>query len=170
MTDQAGNAFKRIIGHLCALVVAGVFIYAALGKIREPRQFAMDIKNYQMVPQRYVNLMAILMPWWEVGGALALIAPRTRRGGALVVGALLLMFIAAVSYAAIYKGLHIDCGCWGKAGATSAGWKTIGVDVALLLMTILSVNLTKSRAPGEVGPGPFMDAADMRPEACPSGG
>ena len=130
---------KSIVGHLCAAAVSGVFLYAALAKIQEPRQFAVDINNFQFLPVALVNLMAILLPWWEVGGALALLHPSTRRGGAIVLNCLLFMFIIAVSYAAFYKNLNIHCGCFGKDNPAAAGWRTIGLDVTLLLGTWLSV-------------------------------
>lgn len=136
----------RLIAHLCALAVAGVFLYAAQSKIIEPRQFIIDIKNYRMVPEAYLHLMAILLPWWEVGGALALLVPRTRRAGAILITGLLLMFITAVSYAALYKGYNISCGCFGK-GSAAAGWKTIGLDTALLMATFVSVFGASPRPP-----------------------
>lgn len=136
--SEPGSA-KRILAHVLAVIVAGYFLMAAGGKIWEPRQFAMDITNYQMGSPRYSNLIAIFLPWWEVGAALALIVPRTRSAGFILIAGMLLMFITAVSYAALYKGLHISCGCFGKVGAASAGWKTIGIDTALLIAAVLSL-------------------------------
>lgn len=128
-----------IVSHVCALGVAGVFLYASIEKIWEPRQFAMDVTNYRILPEAYANLVAIILPWWEVAAAVALLIPATRRAGAWVISGMLVMFIGAVAYAALYKGLHIKCGCFGKDGSTAAGWKTIGLDVFLLLSTYLSV-------------------------------
>jgi len=133
---------KQIVAHLCALAVAGYFLYAAVGKIGHDhtRQFAIEIGNYKILPQAYVNLPAVFMPWWEVAAALALIIPATRRSGAIVIGAMLLMFIAAVSYSAFYLGLKISCGCTGD-GSSEAGWLTIGRNVLLLAGTFASVYL-----------------------------
>lgn len=127
-----------IIGHMCALAVAGVFLLAAHEKIIEPRQFALDIGNFRILNERHWNLMAIFLPWWEVGAAIALIVPKTRRAGAVLLTGMLVMFIVAVSYAALYKGYNIECGCFGKHSA-AAGWKTIGLDVALLIGTFVSL-------------------------------
>ncbi len=128
----------RGISHFCALSVAGVFLYAAQSKIIEPRQFIIDIKNYRVVPEAYLHLMAVFLPWWEVGAALALLAPRTRRAGAILITGMLIMFITAVSYATLYKGYNISCGCFGK-GSAVAGWKTIALDTALLIATFISL-------------------------------
>jgi len=140
MPNGNDNSFdwRNILSHVCALAVAGMFLYAGGEKIIEPRQFAIDIGNYRMLPEAYHNLMAIFLPWIEVGAAIALIIPATRRGGAILITGMLLMFIAAVSYAAFYMGYNINCGCFGKNSA-SAGLKTVLLDVALLMGVLLAV-------------------------------
>lgn len=126
------------MAHACALAVAGYFLYAAYPKIKEPRQFRIDIMNYRILPEEYSNLAALFMPWVEVVAAIALFIPRTRRAGAVMISGLLLVFIAALYYAAIHLGLDITCGCTGK-DSTKAGWATIARNVVLLVATILSV-------------------------------
>ncbi len=132
MTTAARRIMRNGCCDLCVLAVAGIFLYAAALKIIEPRQFVFDVKNYRIVPEPLLHLVVLLLPWWEVGAAAAFVAPRTRRAGAILLAAMLLTFIAAVSYAALYKGYNISCGCFGK-GSAQAGFKTIGLDVGLLL-------------------------------------
>lgn len=133
---------RQIVAHLCALVVAAYFLYAAVGKIGhgDARQFAIEISNYKILSPAYVNLPAVFMPWWEVAAAIALIVPATRRAGAVIIGGMLLMFIAAVAYSALYLGLKISCGCTGD-GSSQAGWFTIGRNVLLLAGVVASVYL-----------------------------
>ena len=150
MSSKNAHALRQLVAHLCALAVAGVFFYAAYGKIKVPGQFVVAIKNYRMVPELYLNLMALLLPWWEVAAAVALIFPRTRRAGAILILGMLMMFMVAVSYAAFYKGYNIDCGCFGKDSA-AAGWRTIGLDVLLSLCTLASVYLYTWKRPATVG-------------------
>jgi uncharacterized membrane protein YphA (DoxX/SURF4 family) len=135
-----GNHARTILAHVCALCVAGYFVYAAYEKILNPRQFAIDIGNYRMVPEMFVNFMALFMPWWEVAGAVALVIPRTRRAGAIIVAGLLLVFIIAIGYAALYKGLDIKCGCTGK-NSSRAGWSNIILNSGLLIATAAAVYL-----------------------------
>lgn len=146
-TKSARPTVLSVVGHLCALGVAGYFIYAASGKIIDVQQFAIEIRNYKMafLDPKYVNIPAIILPWIEVVAALALIFPRTRKAGAVVVGAMLLFFIYAVFDAAIVRGLNISCGCTGKDSGP-AGWTTIGRNVGLLIATIASVWMTKQQA------------------------
>jgi uncharacterized membrane protein YphA (DoxX/SURF4 family) len=136
---QTASPIARVISHLCALAVAGFFLYFASSKILGlgPLQFTVDINNFKILPREAVNLAAILMPWWEVAAALALIIPRTRRSGAILIAGMLVMFIVAVAIA-MAKGLDISCGCAGK-GSGKAGWTTIGRNVLLLAGTGLSV-------------------------------
>lgn len=134
------------MSHLCAIAVAGFFLYAAYGKIgrNDTRQFAVEIKNYKILPERYVNIAAIFMPWLEVVAAAALLIPRTRPAGAILISGMLLTFIAAVGYSALYLGLDISCGCTGKDSGP-AGWATIGRNAGLLMVTFLSVWLCRPR-------------------------
>jgi uncharacterized membrane protein YphA (DoxX/SURF4 family) len=141
------NTLRIVAAHLCALGVAVYFLYAAYPKIAEPRQFVIDIRNYHMVPEQYLNLIAIFLPWLEIGAALALVLPVTRRAGAVLIGCQLMMFIAAISYAALYMGYDIKCGCTGKNSA-QAGWWTIALDAGLAVATVAAVVLLpKKKAP-----------------------
>jgi uncharacterized membrane protein YphA (DoxX/SURF4 family) len=143
--STSGNSTKRWIAHLCALGVAGFFLYAAATKVYyDQRQFAIEIGNYRILPRTYVNIPAILMPWIEIGAAIALLLPATRRSGAILIIGMLLIFIAAVSYSALYLGLTIECGCTGKGGGP-AGWKTIGRNTLLIAGVLLSVFLLPRR-------------------------
>lgn len=145
MNDTGRKPLKRWIAHLCALGVAGFFLFAAITKITaDQRQFAIEISNYRILPTRYVNFPAIILPWVEIGAALALILPMTRRSGAILIVGMLLVFIAAVSYSALYLGLTIECGCTGKGGG-KAGWLTIGRNLLLITGALLSVFLLPRR-------------------------
>lgn len=139
-----------IVGHLCALIVAGFFMYASFGKgisTAHVLQFSLEISNYQMpfMNPLYLNIPAILLPWIEMTAAIALLIPATRKAAAIVIGGMLLFFIYAVFDAAILRNLNIDCGCFGK-NSGRAGWLTIGRNVLLLGATIATVYLTRIRA------------------------
>lgn len=145
MNGETRFTLRPALGHLCAIAVGVYFVYAAYPKIIDPIQFGIDIRNFKILPEQYSNLAALFMPWLEVTSALALIWPRTRRAGAILIGGLLLLFIAAVYWAAIHNGLDIKCGCTGK-DSDKAGWSTILRNVALLAGVFLSVAwLPKSR-------------------------
>jgi uncharacterized membrane protein len=138
------SAGRLAFGWLCLLGVAVAFGYAGIEKIIEPRQFVIAIKNYRIVPESLLNAQALYLPWVEVLAALALLLPATRKGGAIVISAMLVMFICAVSYAALYKGYNINCGCFGEASG-KAGLKTISLDFTLMFATWAGVHFLTRR-------------------------
>jgi uncharacterized membrane protein YphA (DoxX/SURF4 family) len=125
----------RFASWTARVVLAGVFAAAALPKIADPATFATDIVNYRLLPEAATALPAIVLPWIELTAALAVLWPRSARGAAVLIGALLLAFIAAL-LSAIARGLDIECGCFGGAPANAPPpslWPTVVRDVALLV-------------------------------------
>ena len=101
----------RITLLVLRLGLAGVFIAFSVPKIREPDLFAMSIFNYHMLPHWGVNAMAIVLPWLELFLGFALAIGLWRRASALVVSALMVVFIVAFVTAKA-RGLDISCGCF----------------------------------------------------------
>jgi putative oxidoreductase len=92
------------------------FVVAALPKLVDPPSFAHMIYNYRLVPGVFVNLFALVMPWFELLAGLALILGIWTRTSAALVGALLLVFIVAISLN-LARGNAIDCGCFDVSAA-----------------------------------------------------
>lgn len=139
----------RSYGILAArLLVAGVFIYAAIPKILDPVAFAGDIANYR-VPHWLWNGSAAIVPMLELFGALALLHPRYWRAGALVQGALTLVFLTLI-YSVIAREIDIACGCFGKAETASrVGWNLFVRDLGLL--ALIAVAYLPRAAPADPG-------------------
>ena len=131
------NRMGMILTLVLAWLVGMVFIYAAVLKIIEPEKFAQAIKNYKMVPLVFINLMAVILPWWEVTAGIAMFIPSWRRAASILIFGLACVFTLAVSTAMI-RGLDIQCGCFGQHSAR-AGLQTLIVDLAILLATGLIV-------------------------------
>lgn len=126
------------------LLLGVVFLYAAWYKITDLPAFAKSIDNYGMVPTGLLPLLATVLAGVEVVTGLALITGLWRKGAALIVSGMLLMFIVAIG-AAYARGKSIDCGCFTadmsaeKADAVRAHMlRRIAEDVGMLL---LGVNL-----------------------------
>lgn len=88
-----------------------VFIYAAIDKIADPYIFAVDIRNYQIIPDALSNILAVLLPWIELICGISLITGFYIRSSALLIASMLVIFIIAIILAVI-RGLNIDCGCY----------------------------------------------------------
>ena len=115
---------------LIAWVVGLYFIHAAYDKIADPAKFASNIKLYKLTPLWSVHAQALLMPWWELAGGLALLVRPWRRSGAVIVGLLLIVFIFAISWA-LAHGLNIECGC--TKDASKVGVPLLIKDFAMLV-------------------------------------
>ncbi len=48
---------------LLRLILGVIFIYASLGKLFRPEDFAKAILRYEFLPLYFVNIVAIIMPW-----------------------------------------------------------------------------------------------------------
>lgn len=129
--------------------LAGVFLWAAIPKILDPVGFALDIANYQVLPQVLVNLTAIFLPWIEAFTALALLSGFAADGAVLLVVVQLVAFIGMLLQA-WFRDLDIDCGCFGhgKGGRSVAkalveDWVFLAVAVAVMVY-----RLRRARDPG----------------------
>lgn len=115
-------------------LLGGVFIYASASKIIDPPAFAHAVANYQILPPALTNLVALILPWFELVCGVCLLLGWLRRGSALVASLLLLIFIGALAQS-LYRGLDIRCGCFtlGTQAAIS-GYLDIVRDMVLLAM------------------------------------
>ena len=98
------------------------------------------IWNYRILPRYLVNPLAIVLPWLELLAGLALLSGLFRKGAALLVGAMLVVFILALS-TDLARGIAVDCGCFSTATRAKttqelfAGMRLdLLRDVALLLL------------------------------------
>ena len=102
------------------LVVGAVFVYASLDKIMHPDGFAKAVYNYKILPAALVNFTALFLPWLELLTGAALILGTKVKGASLIISAMLVVFLVAVT-ATLIRGISIDCGCF---TSSSAGRKT----------------------------------------------
>lgn len=94
-----------------SLLLGGSFLWSSYHKIADPPDFAKVVFNYKLLPAEYINLLAIYMPWLELFAGLAVFTGLGRRGGALSLGLLSLLFIGALSFN-LYRGHPTICGCF----------------------------------------------------------
>ena len=114
------------------LVVAAVFLGAALPKIAEPSTFATDIDNYRMVPDALIGPLAVGLPLLEALVAVALVTGVHARGAAIVASGMLLAFAVGMVQA-IVRGIDLDCGCFGHVVETRVSWLTVTRNVVLTI-------------------------------------
>jgi uncharacterized membrane protein YphA (DoxX/SURF4 family) len=133
MASMAGFLRSRPALIVSRLILGGLFIYASIDKIAHPDQFAEIVYNYKLMPGTTVNLMAIVLPWVEMFAGVFLVFGVWVKDNAAILGALLLVFIVAISIN-LARGLDFDCGCF----STTASHKNASIllvvrDLVLLL-------------------------------------
>jgi putative oxidoreductase len=131
------NQMKKILANnylllLGRLFLGFVFLYAAIEKISDPESFAIAINNYKLLPIFSINIFAIILPWIELTAGLLLIFGIAIKENSLIISALLTLFIIVISIS-LFRGLDINCGCFGTVNGTKIGVQKI-VENALLIL------------------------------------
>ncbi|MGD8291114.1 MAG: MauE/DoxX family redox-associated membrane protein [Desulfobacterales bacterium] len=118
-------------------ILGGIFIYVGSNKILAPAVFAKIIYGYSLFPALFINLMAIIVPMLELITGLALIIGFYPRSAALIINAMLLAFIMALSVNLI-RGHEFDCGCFSISSNPQeiSAWQVIIRDFVILAMGI----------------------------------
>jgi uncharacterized membrane protein YphA (DoxX/SURF4 family) len=119
---------------LARLILGGVFIFASLDKLIHPLAFAESLSDYQILPDGFINLTAIILPWLELilGSLLAL--GLWLPGAIVLLDLLLVAFFGALVFN-LLRGLNVDCGCFSSSptGNPSTLWYLIR-DIGFLLL------------------------------------
>lgn len=139
----------KVVDLILRLIMGGVFIFSAVAKIWNVQvspahgiqfsyvpdlaAFAQDVANYQVPPRALANLVAITLPWIELLAGGLLVFGIWKRAGALVITALMVVFLAAISWA-LAHGLNIHCGCFGTVEGRKVGLIALGQEAGLLAM------------------------------------
>jgi uncharacterized membrane protein YphA (DoxX/SURF4 family) len=111
------------------------FIYASFHKIISPADFAKIVYGYDLFPEMFINLIAIVIPFLELVAGLALIIGFYPRSAAIIINALLLAFITVLAIN-LFRGHEFDCGCFsaGQSGYTSSPKVTLVRDIIYLIL------------------------------------
>ena len=128
----AWSDIRKLARVLVRFALGGLFVFAGATKAYDPGTFAIEIQRYQVVPWIVGALTSVYLPWLEMLAGALLLLKRFERGALLVITLLLLIFTLALA-SAMFRGLSIDCGCFGKA------FTATGTTVPLLRNLLLLV-------------------------------
>lgn len=128
---------RRMLETLFRIGLGGMFVFAAWGKLMDPKTFAILVAQYQFLPHMLINPFALLLPQLEFWFGLALIVSPWNRESALAIFLMFLAFIIAL-ISALWRDLGITCGCFILEGAQSKSeaWTTLIRDIILLAPTL----------------------------------
>jgi len=148
MINNLLNKYGNWFGLLARLTLGGVLFAAGWLKIFTPAKSQMAVRAYEVLPIVLANFLGLILPWLEIGVGVLLVLGIAVRLSALIGGALMVIFILAISQAGI-RGLSIDCGCFGGGGTVEPG-KTkylaeIARDTGLALLALYLIRYPVTR-------------------------
>jgi uncharacterized membrane protein YphA (DoxX/SURF4 family) len=116
------------------IVLGAILVAACVDKIAHPAGFARVITNYQIIPDGFVNVVAVILPWLEMVLGVLLIAGLWLPGTVMLTNMLLLTFFASLVFNVI-RGLDVHCGCFSThiQGKPDMAWYLLR-DAAFLVM------------------------------------
>lgn len=128
---------RRWLHWVLGLGLGGVFLYAAWGKVLDPRPLVTIIWGYRILPAGPINLLAIYMPWLELLVGVCLATGLMRRAAAFWAAALLVMFEIALGINAL-RGVNVACGCFSaNAEETHNAWLLVLRDLPMLAAALV---------------------------------
>ncbi len=114
------------------ITIGSIFVYAGLHKIVSPEYFADILYGYDILPDAFINITTIILPFVEVLSGLILITGLLQKPSLLMVNTLLLCFIIMTGFN-LLRGHQYDCGCFSFSKQTFASHiYTILVDSMML--------------------------------------
>ncbi|MFW5944887.1 MAG: MauE/DoxX family redox-associated membrane protein [Bacteroidota bacterium] len=123
---------KQIAKFILRLIMGGIFLYAAWDKMAHTDQFAEVIMNYEILPNKYINLAAIWLAALEVLIGLMIVLGIWVRANAFLMSVLMLIFIAGIA-SALYRGIDLTCGCFSTTpDEQGRSWISLWQEVLIL--------------------------------------
>ena len=153
------------------LLLGGLFVFAAWVKLSNPQAFAFAIKAFDIIPlesgEHVIKVMTFALPWAEgICGVLLILGLFTRPAAGLL-SLQLVVFIGAI-VSVLARGMHTECGCFGKYDWPCEGakitmchvWRDVAMLVPAVYLTlrgggVLALDWPRER--GGRGPGRAQD-------------
>jgi len=126
------------ISVIVRFILGAIFIAAGIPKIMNPTAFAGVIYSYQLLPDMFINIFAITLPWLEVITGGLLIMGLWMQGTVILYNLLIIVFVSALSFN-IARGLDVSCGCFSTEPEKLIDMGTIFRDVILLSASLYLV-------------------------------
>jgi uncharacterized membrane protein YphA (DoxX/SURF4 family) len=111
-----------LIYHLIRVLLCIFFLWSGISKLMVPKEFAVIIDSYGLVPEAWILPMAIILPLLEMVFGLGLLLDI--KGSLTGIMGLLILFIAILGYG-IWLGLDVDCGCFGPHDPESEAFHSL---------------------------------------------
>ncbi len=135
MTPSNTSKIHHIISIIIRFVLGAIFITAGIPKILDTASFAGVVYNYHLLPDMFINVFAITLPWLEVLIGGMLIMGIWMPGTVILYNLLMISFIAALLLN-VARGLDISCGCFSTDPGDIIDMDTIFRDIIIFIASI----------------------------------
>ena len=110
------------IYHLIRVLLCIIFLWSGISKLLSPKEFAVIIDSYGLVPEAWIMPLAVFLPLLEIIFGLGLLLDI--KGSLLGITGLLMLFVVILIYG-IRLGLDVDCGCFGPQDIESGAFHSL---------------------------------------------
>ena len=125
------------------VLLGALFVAAGALKVGHFNDLAAAIAGFRLLPPQVVGPLALILPFFEIGLGLYLIAGLFTRGAAVVATVQLCIYAAAIA-SAVIRHIPANCGCFGPQDSAPADWPHVAADLALAALCAI----VAWRAPG----------------------
>ncbi len=116
---------NRWLVTLSAYSLAAVFIYSSLVHLQNPYAFLGSIYSYSLTTRWLGVAAAMLFPSLQLTLGLVLLFRRSDWPSAFFLSGILLLLYTIVQVIALWRGLNISCGCFGRPDGNPINWLTV---------------------------------------------
>jgi uncharacterized membrane protein YphA (DoxX/SURF4 family) len=125
------------------IFLALIFIFAGIEKIGNPINFSIAISNYKLFPLTIINFSAVVIPWIEIISGILLMFGVSVKENAVIITSLLFIFTILIIIS-LFRGLNIDCGCFGTVLGSRIGLMKVGENILQIISGLLLIKYGSS--------------------------
>jgi uncharacterized membrane protein YphA (DoxX/SURF4 family) len=124
----------RYLSFVFRLAAGTVLIVSGSSKVAEGAGFVEEVADFDLLPEGLANVYATALPWVEiVVGALLILGLLSRISAGI--GALTVLSFIIANSVVVYRGLNMECGCFGDMAVLDTR-QAIIVDCVLFIMVL----------------------------------
>lgn len=124
---------------LFRIIVGGIFFYAGFLKINDLQLFELSIRNYQILNDPWVGILAMTLPPLEIILGISILIKFLYQGSLLIACMTMSVFIASL-ISLLARNIDINCGCLGLNTSVQI---QIMIDILIVLMCIFLMKYSK---------------------------
>jgi len=113
MNTNKDSQWKVYLGVVAGYLLSAVFLFSGVVKLMDIDAFTQDISNFRLLPDGMVMMSAWGVVLCELGCGVGVLFQQARKWAGYALAALLVIFSGAI-LSAWFRGLDIECGCFGK--------------------------------------------------------